>query len=292
MSPRLRKLALEALPSRFICYRDYLYHLYSELKSHLGEYSYIKLATDLGFAPTGIIHQIIKGRRNLTTNTGKKIADVIGLKGPERQYFMTLIEHNNSKSPQAREEAFESLLKIKAKTSSGKITDDLLEYVKEWYHPVIREMVGLPNFQSDPVWIAKSLFPAIRTDQARKSLELLERLGMIHFSKGKSSWVQKDDVVQTDHEVRGMIAYRYHLGMIDLGKHAVTASNRAERDISGITFRLAEDKIKKLKEKLYEVQQEILASEETSENTDQIYQINMQLFPVTKFKPKLEHQDD
>ena len=101
-----------------------------------------------------------------------------------------MVKYENERSPQKREQYFKKLTEVKAKLIAPEITE-VLEYVSEWYHPVIREMTGLDTFYSDPAWIAKNLHYKLMPMQAKESLELLEKLDLIEFNADEGRHGQK-----------------------------------------------------------------------------------------------------
>ena len=118
-------------------------------------------------------------------------------------------------------------------------------------------------------------------DEARKSLELLERLGMIRFDSEKNRHVLTQTRVATDLQVDSMSVVRYHQRMIDHGKDAITNIQETLRDISAITFNGDAVLAEKVKGELDALRLRLLSYSEKSTNGDQIWQLNMQFFPMS-----------
>jgi len=210
------------------------------------------------------------------------IAKKLRLTGVQRKYFLTLVEYNNSRSIKQREELFNTLMAIKSQVLPTTYDKDMLEFFSCWYHPIIRDMVGLPDFQSDPAWIAKRIFPSIRPEQAKSSLTLLEKLGLIYFDLEKSCYFQTKKDFSTGPQLGTIGIARFHQMMIENGKQAITRVKKNERDISGVSICIPKFKVKLLKNIIQNFQQQLLESEEYDQKDNEIYQINIQLFPVTQ----------
>ena len=261
--------------------RDVLLQLYREAKAHLSHWSWIRMSEELGFGKTNVLHLMAQGKRSLTVKAADRIADSLKWKGTKRQFWLTLATWQSETDPIHRETLFRKLYSMRERSSEGHLSPDAFEYFDCWYHPVVRELVALSEFQSDPTWIAESLEPKIRVDEARKSLELLERLGMIRFDSEKNRHVLTQTRVATDLQVDSMSVVRYHQRMIDHGKDAITNIQETLRDISAITFNGDAVLAEKVKGELDALRLRLLSYSEKSTNGDQIWQLNMQFFPMS-----------
>jgi uncharacterized protein (TIGR02147 family) len=286
MSEKLEKFVLRnyseaVLPSDHLNISSYLQQLYSEIKKQVPGYSYTKFAEHLGFGPTNIMHQFIKGRRPLTHKSGERVLAGIGLTGLERRYFLILLDLANAKDSAEREAAMNGLLELKNKALPDDFDKDCLEYYSKWYHPVIREMIGIASFKEDPDWIATKLTPSLRPAQAAASLDLLKRLKLIKFDDAKGRFIQSEQRVTTGHRVRNMALIQYHKQMIDMAKQSLTEIKGANRDISALTISVDQEATQKIKSMIHEFQLSLLEVAESSKDPDRIYHMNIQFFPVT-----------
>ena len=236
----------------------YLLALYEKSKSLSDSYSYLKYAEDLGFAPTGIMNQIVRGRRPLTLKMAKQIVEAIELSGRERRYFLTLVEYARAADSVERETLFRKLVVIKEESIETLQDRHILSYYSEWFHPVIREMVGAPQFKEDPEWIAARLMPRVRPEQARKSLELLEQLGLIQRNSA-GLLVQTHKSLSTARDVESIAITRYHQQMIEIGKESITRIPGDKRSITAVSIRISPERGKELMDAINEFQMKVLA---------------------------------
>ncbi|MEZ4742612.1 MAG: TIGR02147 family protein [Bdellovibrionota bacterium] len=283
MTKRLLKQKSKLIkPSGFMDYRRYLESLYNSVKSGSSEYTYMQFAEDLGFSATTVIRQIVSKSRPLTVKAGEKISVALKLVSIEKQYFLELISYCNSKETKKRDVHFANLLKVQQKLLPTSLDEAHLEYFKEWYHPVIRELVGQADFREDPKWIAKKLIPSIRPEQAKRSLILLEKLGMIKFDRVTEKYVQAESRVDTGPRVKGIGLANYHRKMIELGKDALTVVQAKKRDISAITVGVDAETAAKMKEMIHAFQVQLLEEAEKTVKPDQVYQVNIQFFSIAE----------
>ena len=247
-----------------------------------GKYSYLQFAEDLGFAATNVIHQLITGHRPLTEKTAKRIASGLGLLNDERRYFLGLVKLRSVKTPGARDAELEKLVQIKKDQVPTALEKDTLSYYSKWYHCVIREMTRLPSFQSDPKWICERIYPRIRPEEAKQSLRILQRLQMIRFDDAEGRHLPTTQTVTTGHEAYGMALMGYHSRMIEIAHHALANFEPEERDISVVTMALKRNHIHRLKSMIHQFQMQLLAEDSACEIPEEVFQINIQLFPFTR----------
>lgn len=267
----------------FLDYRRYLQALYHQMHQYQKNYSYLKFAEDFGFSRTNVLHLIIRGKRPLTLKSADRIVQTLSMKGADKRYFLLLVAHQNSRKPAEREQLFQQLIDIKSQSLTSQQNRAMLEFFSEWYHAVIYELCSTSEFKSEPKWIAAQLQPCIRVDEARKSLQLLESLGLIAFDKSQGRHVPTQSRISTGDEIASVAVTRYHHRMIDLGKRSLTDTKDELRDISSIAIAIPSSRIQQYKMAVSRFRKEILAiADQESEHSDRVYQMNIQWFPVTK----------
>jgi uncharacterized protein (TIGR02147 family) len=255
--------------------------VYQAAKDHLAQYSYTQFAQDLGFSASNVIWLVITGRRRLTPTATNRIIVALGLKSGERRYFLTLVKYTNARRPEQRERLFDELVRIKGEALASS-SQEQLEYFSQWYHPVLRELAGLESFQSDPTWIAAQLHFSLLPRQITKSLELLEKLGLIRYDEARGRHIQQSSQVQPDRAVGVMAAIGFHQAMIEMARESITRVPEERRDLNALTVCVSRDGAAKIRAHLQKVCEDILAIEKESSPGEDVYQINLQLFPFTK----------
>lgn len=281
--PRILKECGQAVrPSRFLEYAKFLQACYEYLKANLNSYSYIQFADDLGFSATNVVHLIIRGKRRLTLKGANKVTNVLGLRGIDRQYLETLVQHNNARRPQDRTALFEKLLALKNRELENPIEQQQLDYYTSWYHPVIRELVGSLAIKRNDTDFVNHIQPRVLPEQGRKSLELLEKLGLIRYDDQAERFVQVDQNISTGNEIQSLAVIGYHKEVIEIARDSITTVPAARRDISAITVAVDDATAQRLKGEIQKFRKHLLAIANESNNPDHIYQINFQLFPFTK----------
>lgn len=256
------------------------------MKKEIKAFSFRYFAKKSGFASQSALKFFLDNKRNLSSDSISKICKGFSLEPTESKYFESLVKLNQETSNEKKNQYFHEMLKIQKKKKIKLISSDQYEYFSNWYNPAIRELVRCKDFQGDPKWIAKRIFPMISVIEARESLRLLERLGLICKNE-KGDYILTERAVTTERELLSMSVRNFHREMGHRAVESLDAVSLDRRDFSGITFGLPASKVQKLKDKLNEFREELNSTLGSLEDeTDEVYHLNIQLFPLTKKEKK------
>lgn len=269
----------------FTDYRSFLIHLFNQMKSGQNDYSYSSYSADLSFQDSGFISSVLSEKRNLSQKSAAKISRVLEIHGIQRRYLNTMINFNNSQDVLDRESYFASMMKYKAKASEGTLDQYLLKYFSEWYNPIIREMVGIKEFNGDPSWIKDRLNFPLSLKKIKESLKLLESLDVIKKDPKTGSYIRSSERIVTDKDVDSLNLIRCHQKNLEMAKESITRIHYQKREIRGVTLCLPEKVVPEIKEKIYEWMLEIMDKDDGSQADSEVYQLNVQFFPYTE-KPE------
>jgi uncharacterized protein (TIGR02147 family) len=269
----------------FTDYRKFLAAYYQEKKAESPAFSYQNFSRKAGFTSKSSVFNVMKGRKNLSKASSLQLAEAMGLRKREAQFFDTLVSFNQAQSFKERDFFFEQLNGIRpqsATASSAKqLRQDQFEFYAKWYHVVIRSLIDAFPFKGDCKRLASLVYPAITPRQARESLRLLQRLGLIEEAKDGSFRVTSK-VLTTGSEVTSLAVQRFHLDTMQLAAQALQRLASDERNISGLTLGISKDAYGKIREVILECQQKIMDIAEKDSKTDGVYQLNFHFFPVSK----------
>jgi uncharacterized protein (TIGR02147 family) len=278
----LKEVCQHIKPSQYLEYETFLEDVFQWVKLRSKSYSYILFAEDLGFSKTNVIHLMIRGKRRLSVKGAERIIEALLIKSTERLYLETLVRYQNARLASDREALFARLMDLKSKSLSSPLEQSQLEYYNEWFHPVIREMVGIRGFNQDPHWIVKHIEPRVLPDQARKSLALLEELKIVKRNENTNQLELTQQHISTGDEIASHAVVRYHQRTIEIGREAVMNFDHTERNISSVTMSISADVFEKIADEISGFRKRILEISEQSKDPDRVYQLNIQLFPFTK----------
>ena len=150
---------------------DYLQALYMALKTS-AKLSHPDFSEFLGFSRTNNqIRLVVNGQRKLSNKMAEKISNHLELTGKKKQYFLKTVKLSNAKEIGEKEKLLAEILECKQALNSNLIEEKQLEYFRDWYTPVIREMISLSDGGENPEEIQKRLNFPLRLEQIKKSFE-------------------------------------------------------------------------------------------------------------------------
>lgn len=272
----------------FTNYRLYLKEYY-EVKKALVGFTYRDFSVMTGMNSTSWLLHLIKGTKNLSANSARRIAKALKLGARETDYFLLMVAFTQAKTHEAKDDCFKEMLALKRKLKIARMSDEHYEYYAHWYHPVIRSLVTKVDFighsnEPDYGLLSKLLIPAITPAEARKSVKLLENLGMI--ARGEDGhYKQSHAALTTGDEVVSMQVANYHRQVSRLAESAHERTPREERDISALTLGLGEAEFHAIKARIQAFRKEIMDMAMASKQADRVYQLNFQFFPVGRRQP-------
>ncbi len=241
-----------------------------------------------GFLSPNFIKLVIESQRNLSEESARALAQALKLSKLASDFFVTLVHFNQAVNGLERQKYLSEMMRHRQFREIRQIEADQFEFYRAWYVSAIRELVQLKDFVEDPHWIAEKLSPKITPQEASASLELLIRLGFIKRNKS-GRLVQANPKLSTGHEIRSLMVKNFHREMLRLATDSMEAFAPAWREIGSVTMGVSADRIQELKEKIFQFRQEILEIfAEESQESDQVMQFNIQLFPLTDISKSKE----
>lgn len=274
----------------YMDYRRFLNDLLAYCKDENQAFSMRALAAKINCNP-GFFNRILKGDRNVNNAHIIELGKVFKLTKREIRYFELLAAYANAKKQSERDYFLEQLLQLK-KTHIKQITADQYTLYSHWYYLVIRELLSiLPVASSLKEYaqrIAQALEPQISQGEIRDALDHLLRLGII--SRGEDGSLSPEDkFTASGNTVPQVIVNRFLLEFSDLANRSIDAVPKADRRLSTLTFSVSRTGFEKISERIDEFRQEIMNMVEyDSDPLEQVYHLNLQLFPVTRRQKEMK----
>jgi uncharacterized protein (TIGR02147 family) len=265
----------------YIDYRKLLKDLHEERKAANPAFSYRYIAQKVGFSSAGFFTNILQGKRNISAENIFKFAAVFKLKRQETEYFELLVLFDQAKSHERKKYYFEKILS--SKRSKIKQTEAWqYEFYSQWYYTAVREVLDVFRFDGkDYGELAKKVSPTITPTQAKKAVELLEKLGMV--KQGKDGvYAQCDDLITTGYDAPTVAVTNFLVSTIDLAREAIDRYPRDKRSISTLTFSCSAEGFKSIEERLKTFRREVLEIVRDDKNRDRVYHVNFHIFPMSK----------
>lgn len=265
----------------YLDYRLYLRDFYNEKKEKTSYFSHRYLAKACGFKSSNFLKFIMDGERNLSQDGIRKLSKGMKLNKGEREFFENLVLYNQADSHEEKKVYYENLIRSRSLMKIKPLAKDQYDFYAEWFHPAVRELIVLKDFNGTPEWIAKNLSPSITVSQAKRSLELLERLDLIKKT-GPNKWEQTESLITTGPEASSLMVLSYHQNLLRMMADVIPEIESENRDVSAINCSVPKDMIPKIKKKIQDFRQEILKMITADEEAEEAVLLTMQLLPLTR----------
>jgi|WetSurMetagenome_2_1015567.scaffolds.fasta_scaffold00317_6 uncharacterized protein (TIGR02147 family) len=265
----------------YLDYRHYLADLYSTLKTEDPSFSLRAFAKAAGSTSPNFFQLIRDRKLNIGPANIVALSRSLDLSKKEEEYFETIAAFDHAKTHEEKDRHFHRMLVSREYRSIKQLEKEQYVYFSHWYIPVIRELVTCPGFTGVPGWIAERIIPPISESKIRKGIALLESLGMIKQEGGK--WVPKvTSAISTPSEVISLAVVKYHKDVIALARESIERFGMNERDLRSVTIGVSMGGFDEIKKRMEAFWKELMAFAETQKNVEQVLQVNMQVFPLTK----------
>ena len=233
-------------------------------------YSLRRMAQQLEL-PSGRLSEILSGRRRLTKPIALRISERFSYTPERRQQFLAVVE--------AARKGATSVVYTEA--DYLQLSTDAFHVLADWHHFAILSLMELHDFDRKPTAIAARL--GISSVEARSSLDRMTRLGLIREDGEKM--VKTSGNITTTHDIESAALKLSHKQNLDLASAALDDVELALRDVTSVTMAIDVAKLPLAKEMIKKFRRQLSAFLE-SDLKNEVYNLNVQLFPLTKKRSK------
>ncbi|MES3038666.1 MAG: TIGR02147 family protein [Bdellovibrionota bacterium] len=272
----------------YLDYRKYLADFYAFKKQQtsrdLRPYNYQMFSAAADIRSPNYLKMIIEGKRNLSDDMVLKFGRALGLTKDQTEEFGILVMMNQTTDPAERSILLKNLVdhRVQQKIKSGAIDQKTWEKIPNWISWIIYAMADQKGISGDIQQIRSLLRNNASTDEIKDALDRLVLAGELEVTdeglKKTHSLMDAAEDIPVD-LVRKLQAQLMYLGLESLYKDTPT-----EREFGTLTMSLTHSEFEELKFKLRQMRKSIHKDNSIARmkaSGERIYQLNIQLFPVT-----------
>lgn len=263
----------------FSDYREFLKDRYRQLKEADPLFSFRFFSKQAGFGSPNYLKLVMDGKRNLSADAIGKFAKGLRLDNHESEYFRYMVEYNQCDNVHKKKVYEAKLLYLRELFKVKTLIPELYDYYHEWYHAAIREVIRKGKTKNDPAAIGQSLVPAISEEEARNSITLLRKLNFV--AEGSDGMLTATDSTEVDSTSAAMAQKIYYEQMAELAAQSLYTQGPETQDFESMTLSLPQNRVDELRAKIRELMVSLGATS-THQPGDAVYQINVQLFALTR----------
>lgn len=260
-------------------YRKFIQDYYDERKRS-SAFTWRDFARDAGFSSPIYLKYVCEGKKNLSVGAAGSVAAAMGLAGFESTYFVLMVSYAHAKSDTAKRAAFEERCALARAHKVRVLGKEEFDYFKSWKNPVLRELAPhMPG--AKPLEMAHACKQKISAAEVSETLDFLVKAKLLKKDRS-GNYRQTDKSISMGSVDAVPVAARDM--QRQMGEFAVKALDLplSERDMSGLTLGLTRRAYERIRKELADCRRRIVAIAAEDDETEQVYRLNLQLFPMTE----------
>lgn len=270
----------------YINYRECIRDFYEEQKTRKA-LSWASFAESAGIKSPVFLQYVSEGKKNLGERTAPQVAHAMGLAGFESTFFCKLVALDNAKSESDKKGILEDIAELARVHKVKPITAEEYQFFKSWKNSLIRELAPCMD-GATPKEISRATRYRVKTGEVREILEFLQEAGYL-TQDGQGNYRQADRSLRMGNAdrnnaiktVQKAIAHDLQVQMAELATDALKNDPAQDRNITGLTLGITREAYDQIVEELAQCRRRIVAIATESARTEEVYRLNMQLFPLT-----------
>ena len=262
----------------YIDFRQYMRDFYEERKRR-SAFTWREFSKITGFSSSAYMKVVCDGGSKLSKIGVERVGAAMGLTGFEMDYFRAMVKFGQADSEEKKKAAYGEMLAVAKQYKIRVLSGDLFEYYDSWRNPVLRELAPLmPG--ATPGEIAKKIYVETSAQEVRESLDFLTKTGLLK-KKDDGTLVQSESSVKGATDATRLALRGMHRQMSELATPALDLP-KEERNFSGVTMGVSRESYARIVDVLNECRKKIIAIAGEENNIEQVYRVNLQLFPLTR----------
>jgi uncharacterized protein (TIGR02147 family) len=224
------------------------------------------------------LSQLLRGKRRLTARTIARLGIRLGLGQPAIDAYSAREARGDTSS-----EPVAALREVR------QLAHDTASLISDWHHYALLELTRLDGFQPDTRWIARVL--GISPDDVNVALVRLLRLGLLEMA-GHDHWVDRSghctasladftqvSIQRLSEQARGLLVA------------ALRSAPAGCCDYSSTTLAVHTARLPAVIDRIARFRRELIALLDQNETPDDVYQLEISLFPLTTLQQHKEHHN-
>jgi uncharacterized protein (TIGR02147 family) len=260
-------------------YREYLTDELARKSRRNSSFSLRAAAAHIGVG-SGTLSRILNGTRNIGPSLLPRIVSFLGLKTKEADYFAAMVKFSRTANEGKKRHYYEAMLRLRSEVRK-KIPEETYHIFEQWYCLALHQLFRSVPDCADPKKLGAMLDPTVSEAKTRKAISLLLRCGVIR-KNDSGGYSPVDNSLTTGETWRGMAIHGFQRSAAAMALDALERFPKQERDFSTLTLTLSSESFNAAREIIKSARQKLLALDEKENAPDRVYQVNFQMFPLSR----------
>ncbi len=271
-------------------YRVYLKDIYEFRKVNestgMRAYSYSHFSAAADIKSPNYLKLIIEGKRNLSDDMISRFARALRLEKQQVEEFKALVHYSQADEPVERNKYLKDLAEIRADQENASDADkQKWEKVPGWIGWVLYAMMDQKNTGVEPEQLQKLFRAKASVQEVRDSLQKLIAAGEIVTDEATGELKRPRELIDTPQDLPVALIRRLQTELIYLGIESLFRDSPKDREFGALTVALTQEEFEQTRFELRQlrkrIHKDVTVKRQTSKG-DRVYQLNIQLFPVTE----------
>lgn len=281
--------------SEYMDYRLFLadfYHAKKQLTKHaIRPYSYAIFSAAADIKSPNYLKMIIENKRNLSLDMVSKFAKACSFNKAQTDEFRLLVVFNQAEDPADRNYALKQLseYRVEQKLKHGELDRKVFEKVPNWIGWIIYAMVDQEGVVFETSQLKDLLRGKASESEINEALENLIKSGELSRDP-VTNIISKGKPTEAPEEIPSALVRKLQMQLMYLGLESLYQDTATEREFGALTLSLTEKEFEDIKFKLRQLRKSLHKDNSIarmSSKGERVYQLNLQLFPVSNASKKL-----
>lgn len=267
---------------------------YTDFKKYLKEFRDFRKAEDPGFSNTYICYvlgqknsnsyfnNVLSGRIKIGPTIIQRFQTLLHLSKEEFSYFRNMVSYSQAKEFDDKEHFFKQMMKTN-RIKGAAVSAEFQEYYGEWYHPVVRALFDIIDYNGDNMDdLHKPVKQILTLKQLKSSVELLLRLKLLQ-KNAEGFYKPANAIISNGGDIEESVLKLYQQKVLQFGFTNLQNDELSPQKTTTMTLSLSEEGFQQIEQRVAELRQEVRAiAQNDSEQSENLYQISIHLYPFTK----------
>lgn len=274
-------------------FRQYLKDVYSHRRltesTGVRSYSYSAFSAAADIKSPNYLKLIIEGRRNLSDDMTARFGRALRLQKGELEEFRALVHYGQATEPIERNRFLKELADIRARQAfaTGEMSQQAWEKIPSWMGWVLYAMADQEGVSFAPDELYRVMRAKTSPEDVRNELKRLivnGDLKRLPSDDGNGPIVKGRDIIDAPQELPVEMIRKLQAELIYLGIESLFRDSPKEREFGAMTIAMTPAEFEQVRFELRQVRKRIqkdLKMNREAGKGERVYQMNIQLFPVT-----------
>ncbi len=266
-------------------YRVYLQDSFMARKNVDKNFTHRKMAALGGIANPGFFNEVVRGRRDLTSDAAEKFCLAFGWNEKESEYFKILVSHNQCRDPEEKDEILRKLLFRRGRSSFARTHQGAIRYYQDSSYALVRAALRVLDFRGDYERLSQFLVPPMPVALVKRCIRDLCDWNLIKQG-ANGRYTVTSAFLEPGPNMEEALK-RMHREWIQQAANTLDTFPKNDRHISSALITLSEKGYRDLMRRVDSFRAELLEIvKKESKNAERIVQMNIQVFPKNKLGAK------